>query len=208
VQLPGSDVAATHVEWGSDVYAPDYVPRVGELVFVDLTPELAQAAAERLVEKHWERGPAPLGESPLYSRMGQEETVSYFRERFLEAGDGAPALVVVDADLRAAFQATAAERAAQAASSGPPAETWHHWRPDERERGAEGGGSACGECGLAPLMGDHGPLEARVAAVAGASSYIAPTKRPAFVRELTELLSGRPAGIDELFGSTAEEPGS
>ena len=35
----------THRVWGLDQYAPDHVPEVGQLIFIDIPPELKPAAA-------------------------------------------------------------------------------------------------------------------------------------------------------------------
>jgi hypothetical protein len=42
-----SGKSATHVDWQSDVYAPDYVPKSGDRIFIDLTMEKALEYAER-----------------------------------------------------------------------------------------------------------------------------------------------------------------
>ncbi|MFI2663700.1 hypothetical protein [Micromonospora carbonacea] len=42
-----SGKVAHHVDWSSDVYAPDHRPQPGERMFVDLTPERARELALR-----------------------------------------------------------------------------------------------------------------------------------------------------------------
>lgn len=49
---------ATHVNWGGDRYAPDHKPQLGERIFVDITPERAQRAAQRNAQNWWDNNVA------------------------------------------------------------------------------------------------------------------------------------------------------
>lgn len=47
-----SGKSARHVDWHLDRRVPDYQPKPGERMFVDLTPERARQAAERNVDTY------------------------------------------------------------------------------------------------------------------------------------------------------------
>jgi len=49
-----SGKTAQHVDWHEDRCVPDYVPKPGERIFIDLTPEKAEEYAKRNV-KRWRR---------------------------------------------------------------------------------------------------------------------------------------------------------
>lgn len=72
---------ARHVNWRDDVRDPDYKPKPGERIFVDLTPERAEEHARRVMS-NWEH--LPQRELPSLKELTQ----SYLR-------DGAPDLIEV-----------------------------------------------------------------------------------------------------------------
>ena len=43
-----------HVDWRSDLYAPDYEPAIGQRIFVDMTEARAREIASRGVEHWWD----------------------------------------------------------------------------------------------------------------------------------------------------------
>ena len=47
---------ATHVEWDKDVYVPDYVPKPGDRIFIDLTLEKALEYARRNLQRWHDDG--------------------------------------------------------------------------------------------------------------------------------------------------------
>jgi hypothetical protein len=47
----------THVRWGKDIYAPDYVPPLGSRMWVDLTPTRRKQLARKTAKRYWETYP-------------------------------------------------------------------------------------------------------------------------------------------------------
>ena len=54
----------THAFFGSDVAAPDHRPQKGDLIFIDLPPEIALIHANRLLERIAESPEPPPGSPP------------------------------------------------------------------------------------------------------------------------------------------------
>jgi len=81
---------ATHVNWRSDVYAPDHHPAIGDRIFTDLTPERARFLAERQVDA-WLAD--PVTHDSLLAAYGSREQA--IEQQALLAEPGAPDLVVV-----------------------------------------------------------------------------------------------------------------
>lgn len=101
----------THTNWGADVYAPLYVPQVGQRIFVTTTPELARQHAEEMVTQHWnelrtdERLLAFLQETGKVEagEVGRDAMIAHFVANFL--GDGSqPSVVAVDKAMHEAFR--------------------------------------------------------------------------------------------------------
>lgn len=46
-----------HIHFGDDIFAPQYVPNIGQRVFIDLTEEKARQYNDKRCETMWERGP-------------------------------------------------------------------------------------------------------------------------------------------------------
>lgn len=79
---------ATHVDWNQDRCVPDYIPQVGERIFVDLTPERAEEIARNNLET-WssnpdfkDYGPLPTLEELLkaYMRPGAPDLIEVTSE--------------------------------------------------------------------------------------------------------------------------------
>lgn len=85
-----SGKAMTHVEWSRDQFVPNYKPKMGERIFVDLTPERARAIAERNAEQYWD--------DPRYPASAQfdsrEALVELLAKSYLEQA-GEPDLIAV-----------------------------------------------------------------------------------------------------------------
>lgn len=80
----------THIEWRTDVYAPDHKPKTGERIFVTMTPELAAPRAEKYVDEIYKR------EKRYGYWDSREEAVAYFVQSWVEDhGGGAPCIVEV-----------------------------------------------------------------------------------------------------------------
>lgn len=77
-----SGVEMFHVDWRSDVRAPDHQPKLGDRIFVDLGAERARKLATERVEKFWDHPQYPM--SGMYG--SKEEAV----EGLLTASEFAP----------------------------------------------------------------------------------------------------------------------
>lgn len=72
-----------HVEWYRDQFLPNHKPKIGERIFVDVTPELATPGVQAFIERTWEQERFPMKERwfdkeaafeallPSYSEPGQ-----------------------------------------------------------------------------------------------------------------------------------------
>jgi len=65
-----SGKTASHVDWRSDRCVPDYKPKPGERIFIDLTPEKAEEYAKRNVRK-WRRQ-SPLTHTPSVRELARD----------------------------------------------------------------------------------------------------------------------------------------
>ncbi len=88
----GDDELLSHVDWHLDQVRPDYKPQPGERVFIDLTPELARANAEKWCDRYWDHPEFPLSEG--YATK-EEAIESHLRD---EARDGAPVIITVGSE--------------------------------------------------------------------------------------------------------------
>lgn len=64
-----SGKAMQHVDWHLDQRAPNYIPNVGDRIFIDLTLEKSFEYAARQVDKYWEDAKYPMCER--YENKGQ-----------------------------------------------------------------------------------------------------------------------------------------
>lgn len=81
----------THVDWGGDVYAPDFQPPLGSRMFVDLTEDRARALAQRRAEHYWETYPPSRDQFPDVEALAAMLTREYLKD----TEKGAPDLIVV-----------------------------------------------------------------------------------------------------------------
>lgn len=73
-----SGVEMAHVNWDSDLCAPDYKPLPGQRVFVDMDEELATKAAWESVERYWDHPEYPArGRYPSKEAMAEIFTKEY-----------------------------------------------------------------------------------------------------------------------------------
>lgn len=84
----------THVDWGKDVYAPDHVPKPGDRVFADMTPEHSAVLAAEHVERYWEDPRFPMKD--VFE--SKEMAVAKFAKEFVGEGDQPVILVVTEND--------------------------------------------------------------------------------------------------------------
>lgn len=89
---------ALHVEWSRDRRLPEYVPAIGDRIFVDLTIERARELRRAYVEQWWTHG---KGESKMSSRFASKgDAVEQLALSDLEyGGGGAPDLIEVTAEV-------------------------------------------------------------------------------------------------------------
>ena len=85
-----------HVDWRTDLYAPDYEPTVGQRIFVDLMEERAREIAARGVELWWEHP-----DYPAKNRfVSKEELARVLFEDAYNRGRSPDLIVVTDEVLR------------------------------------------------------------------------------------------------------------
>lgn len=97
-------VEMQHVEWKSDLYAPDHPHtglKVGDRVFVDMTMERGRQVARAQIE--WVRKSIP--ETDVETPEETEQLITDMAQSWVDGGD--PDIVVVDEKLLAELQAKA-----------------------------------------------------------------------------------------------------
>jgi hypothetical protein len=89
---PGSTMQ--HVNWSHDKYQPDWIPKIGDRVFVDCTLERLLEHERKKVARFWDE---PSLEYVFEDFDTQEEAAQHFARKELEERPGAPDIRVVDA---------------------------------------------------------------------------------------------------------------
>lgn len=49
-----------HVDWDKDIFAPNWIPNIGDRIFVDITEERAEESIKEQIETMWERSEMPM----------------------------------------------------------------------------------------------------------------------------------------------------
>ena len=78
----------THVRWSEDVCVPNHVPKPGDRIFVDVTPEMMRDGARKQIEKFWDHPTYPMKKS-FSTKEEAMETLSKFNP-------GEPAVITVN----------------------------------------------------------------------------------------------------------------
>jgi len=103
VRSPDGDGLSQHIDWGCDVYAPHYVPSIGQRVFVDLTDARCRELTDARCRYMWARHTDYF---PGRSWATVDEMIAEILPTELESvGKGAPDVVVCDERMQAEFVA-------------------------------------------------------------------------------------------------------
>lgn len=94
-----SGAEARHVEWQRDQYLPNYLPEVGERIFVDYTPDEARASANRQYDKWSESYPEFVKDNPDREAFVDRQALSILEGFWPHS----PHLIEVTEELRAQF---------------------------------------------------------------------------------------------------------
>jgi len=78
---------AQHVDWNKDTYAPDYAPKPGDRIFVDLTIDVAIEFARKRVAESWEHPKYPMREHGTFALLNKDEAAGYLARDYVGAGD-------------------------------------------------------------------------------------------------------------------------
>lgn len=93
-------IERTHADWSKDRYAPDHLPEVGDLVFVDLTAPVCQHLADDYMEANWEA----MRQEAYYADQGREHCRREIAMSYLQqAWGGAPYYLEATEELRHAL---------------------------------------------------------------------------------------------------------
>lgn len=76
----------SHVNWQADRCCPDYAPKHGERIFVNLDLEQSLPFSREYVEKHWEGGQHQMKDHPLFGLMTKAEAVGYYAATTIDDG--------------------------------------------------------------------------------------------------------------------------
>jgi len=94
-----SGAEAKHVDWQRDQYLPNYVPEVGERIFVDYTPDEARASANRQYDNWSKTHPEFMKDHPDRKAFVNQQALSILEGFWPHS----PHLVEVTAELRTEF---------------------------------------------------------------------------------------------------------
>jgi hypothetical protein len=86
-----SGKSMTHSYFGEDRYDPNYLPKVGDRIFVDCTPDMIRDNAKEFVNKYWDDGEIPM--KSVFDDKNKEEVIKHFIEEWTKPG--APHVLVV-----------------------------------------------------------------------------------------------------------------
>jgi hypothetical protein len=78
-----------HEDWRLDECVPWHVPKIGDLVFVDLTLERATEGRRRYVDRFWREALGPVGSRMIDRYASKEEAIALLAKADFE-GPGAP----------------------------------------------------------------------------------------------------------------------
>jgi len=81
------DSVSNHVDWGNDVYFPNYEPVIGMRIFIDLTQKAAEKSIRERVAEFWK------DEDFKENFKNKEEAVQDFMADYYDEGE--PDLVIV-----------------------------------------------------------------------------------------------------------------
>jgi hypothetical protein len=100
---------STHVDWQRDTYWPDYVPEIGERIFVTTTPERARERAESWYDRFATH--TAWGSEFLQRYPEREKAISNKAQEILDyMAPCSPDLIVVTAEVQARIVAQHRER--------------------------------------------------------------------------------------------------
>lgn len=96
--------SCSHIDFDQDIRQPNYVPNVGERVWVTLTIERAREYRKEMVEERWDKEMRETWETKeeAVEELAQSDVGNY--------GGGAPSLVVVTEEIQAGFRQAQQDR--------------------------------------------------------------------------------------------------
>ncbi len=103
-----------HINWQDDILALQYVPNVGQRVFIDLTREAAELYCTRKVARQWamtDKDAEQYGWNPRKRWSSQTEMLgALLPDALIEADRGAPDVVVCTPEMQRRFVREREER--------------------------------------------------------------------------------------------------
>lgn len=117
-------IERVHRLFDHDVFAPEHIPDIGQLVFVDLTYQIAQALADEYMKGNWEA----MRAEPRFADLGYDGTRREVVTRYINDADrGAPYYLEATEALR---HAVASLRSGSRVNTESEAARWW-WQPGE-----------------------------------------------------------------------------
>lgn len=95
----------THVNWQGDHCRPNYLPLIGDRMFVDITRERALEIAQAQVARWWDDATLPMQQHPFLGPMGRDGAAQHLVEGIYEDGHR-PTLVEVTEEMQTALLAS------------------------------------------------------------------------------------------------------
>lgn len=127
VHSQDGQIEMMHVNWQNDKYLPNYKPKAGERIFVDLTPEKAREYAARRVDQYWDHE-----EYPLSARFDNREAAIEAFAGDMLSQPGQPDLLTITPELEREFASQELTRLSHpGANPSSPSEPARIWIDDE-----------------------------------------------------------------------------
>lgn len=99
---PDTGTQLTHKVWASDMVKRDHVPKLGDLIWVNLLPQIARINVTERVEAQWDDGEYPMREA----FDSKESAIDILTAgMFPDENCASPTLMRVDADLLGMIEA-------------------------------------------------------------------------------------------------------
>lgn len=114
----------THINWGRDICQPDFIPNIGDRIWVDLTLEAAREIKTKLVEQLWEEPFRDEQGNVVCQAMKEnyetkEEAIEELAKHAMDyGGGGAPMLVEVTEEMQKDLRSQREDRRALCAALG------------------------------------------------------------------------------------------
>jgi len=87
----GCNGTMIHISWHFDRYDPNYKPKAGDYIFINLTEKAARKAAGRIVKNNWDKGLCPM----IEKYPNKKAVIDQLTKSIYTPGSNAPDIIRV-----------------------------------------------------------------------------------------------------------------